>query len=439
MKFGFYSLGCKVNRLESEALAQIAETRGHTVCSQQADVFIINTCTVTSVSDHKNIRAIHKIRRENPGAVIAVCGCLAQTDPDKLREIGEVDLVCGTADRVGVIALCERYAATRRQEDTAHFRCLTRQFEALPPGVPRGRTRALIKVQDGCDNYCAYCIIPYARGHVRSMPLPQAVEQARAVADQGVREIVLTGIELSAYGRDLLPPCSPLDLIEQVCRAVPMVRVRLSSLEPRTADEQFCTRLSALPNLMPHFHLSLQSGCDRILRLMRRRYTISQFEETVKRLRAAFPDCSLTTDLIVGFPGETEADFQQTLRFLTQCSFSDVHVFPYSKRQGTAAAAIPGHLPMKEKERRADLARQTAACTRKAYLDRFTGKTLRVLFEHQDKNGLWCGHAPYHFVIKTDYEHCRKNEFLDVLIGHNDGVSVFGSVATLQNGYKTVY
>lgn len=425
MKFRFFALGCKVNLFESEALARLAEARGHQIVTRGADVCVLNSCTVTAASDHKNIRAIHKLRRENPDAVLAVCGCLAQIEPDKLYATGQVDLVCGTNDRAAVIAACEQQALTGRAPDTAPFRRPQAGFEPLPPGVPRGRTRALLKVQDGCDNYCTYCIIPYARGHVRSLPPAEAVRQAQALQQGGVQEIVLTGIEISSYGRDLART-DLTDLVWQVCRAAPHTRIRLGSLEPRTADDRFCA-LSACPNLMPHFHLSLQSGCDSVLARMRRRYTAAQFAANVDRLRRSFPRCAVTTDLIVGFPGETEQEFETTLDFLRACAFADVHVFPYSPRPGTPAAAMDGQLPPAVRQQRARRAKEVAAGTRKAYLDSFVGQRLPVLWEHRDKRGRWCGHGPYSFQVRTTAA-CRKNTYGLVEIERAEADGVCGRV-----------
>lgn len=422
MKFCFFSLGCKVNRFESEALAQLALARGHEIVSCGADVCIMNSCTVTGTSDHKNIRAIHRLRRDNPDAVLAVSGCMAQMEPDKLRATGEVDLVCGTSDRAAVLDLCERYVRNREAGDTARFRAPSRAFEPLPPGVPQGRTRALLKVQDGCDNYCTYCIIPYARGHIRSLPLGQAVEQAVQLAADGVHEVVLTGIEISSYGRDLDGGDDLVTLIAAVCRAVPAVRVRLSSLEPRTVDARFCAELSGLPNLMPHFHLSLQSGCDSVLARMKRRYTTAQFLAHVDGLRAAFPDCSITTDLITGFPGETEEEFRETLDFVRACRFADMHIFPYSPRPGTVAADMPGQVPAVHRQARAETVKRIAEKMQRAYLQGFVGRRMTVLWEHIDKEGLWCGHAPYHFIVRTSDAGCRKNGYRDAeIIGVQGG------------------
>lgn len=428
MKFCFSALGCKVNRFESEALAQLAQTRGHEIVQQGADVCIMNSCTVTSSSEHKNIRAIHKLRRENPDAVLAVCGCMAQIEPDRLYATGEVDLVCGTFDRAGVLDLCERYALGREAVDTTHFRTPVPGFEPLPPGVPQGRTRALLKVQDGCNNYCTYCIIPYARGHIRSLPVESAVRQAVQLAGQGVHEIVLTGIEISSYGRDLGADVNLHMLIEAICRAVPQTRIRLGSLEPRTADKHLCA-LSQYPNLMPHFHLSLQSGCDSVLTRMKRKYTTALFYENIQQLRAAFPNCSITTDLITGFPGETETEFGQTLDFIRQCRFADVHVFPYSPQKGTVAANMPGQLPPTVKQSRAETASHIAAQLRQEYLAGFIGQRLQVLWEHQDKEGFWCGHAPYSFIVKTKDTDCYKNQYHDAIVYAAKGDALLAHLA----------
>ena len=415
MKFAFYSLGCKVNRFEAQALRRLAEARGHEIVEQDADVCIVNTCTVTSVSDHKNIRAFHRIRRDHPRAVVAACGCFAQVSPDKVMAQPEIDLICGTGDRAAILDKCERAACGEAVAQTRP-EPPPRIFEPLPAGVPAGRTRALLKIQDGCDNFCSYCIIPYARGHVRSMSPDEVLRQARALAAEGVRELVLTGIEISSYGRDLVPAAALTPLIEAVCSAVPDLRVRLSSLEPRTADADFCARLSRLPNLMPHFHLSLQSGSDGVLRRMKRRYTAAEYAETAARVRAAFPGCSITTDLIVGFPGETEAEFAETLAFLHRLQFADVHVFPYSPRTGTVAAALPGQLPPGVKAARADAARAAARESAKRFLDGFVGRRLDVLLEHPVAEGIWSGHSPYHFQLAVETTAGEKNRMACVRV-----------------------
>lgn len=415
MKFGFYTLGCKVNLFETQALMQQARANGHEICTEDADVFIINTCSVTAISDRKNIRAFHKIRRENPHALLVACGCFAQTEPDKLEASGEIDLICGTASRGEIIALCEQAVQGNREIDLTRFRTLDRTYEVLPAGVPEGRTRALLKVEDGCDQYCTYCIIPYARGHVRSMPLSLAVAEAIRLSQAGVQEIVLTGIEISSYGHDLPDKSDLTTLIAALCEAVPDTYIRLGSLEPRTIDTEFCSRLQQYQNLRPHFHLSLQSGCDRVLARMKRRYTAEFFAERCEMLRQSFPDCSITTDLIVGFPGETDTDFAETLTFIRACDFSDMHVFPYSVRPGTPAAGMPDQIPLAIKNQRAEEAKAVAAQMSRQYREKFIGRTLEVLFEHPNGDA-WSGHSAYCFPVTAAGQEITKNKLCQVKV-----------------------
>ena len=406
MKFAFFTLGCKVNLFETQALTQLAASRGHEIVDRDADAVIINTCTVTSVSDHKNIRAFHKLRKENPHAVIAACGCFAQTDPDRVRVEEEVDLVCGTSDRARVIELCEAAVSGRPTPDT---RCReSGGYEVLPAGVPRGRTRALLKIEDGCNNFCTYCIIPYARGRVRSLPPKQAEQEVQRLQAAGVHEIVLTGIEIASYGRDLMPQSSLPELMRRLLPAFSGMRFRLGSLDPRIVDASFCQTVAGFDNLAQHFHLSLQSGCDSVLARMGRRYTTEDYYNGVQLLRQVFPDCSLTTDLIVGFPGETEEEFEQTMDFLERCGFAAVHVFPFSVRKGTRAASQPGQLAQKEKAARAQRAKDTAARLSKAYRSRFVGRLLEALPEHRTA-GRWAAHGLYGFPIYIEGTGAVKN------------------------------
>lgn len=421
MKFAFFTLGCKVNLFETQALEQLARARGHEIVAEDADAVIVNTCTVTSVSDHKNIRAFHRLRRDNPRAVIAACGCFAQMDPERVRATGEIDLVCGTADRAAVLERCEQAV---RDGITAQDRLpQPKEYEALPAGVPDGRTRALLKIEDGCNQFCTYCIIPYARGRVRSLPAQQAMDECARLAAAGVHEIVLTGIEIASYGVDLQPRVSLTDLLCMLLPAFPDMRFRLGSLDPRVVDEAFCRRLSGFGNLARHFHLSLQSGCDSVLQRMGRRYTAEAFYCCVSLLRDVWPDASITTDLIVGFPGETEEEFQETLAFLDRCAFASVHVFPYSMRKGTRAAALPGQLTQREKASRAARAKQAAQCTSEAYRRGFIGQTLDALPEHRVE-GLWAAHGLYGFPIYIEDTRPQKNEPVRVRVTdlHRDGV-----------------
>ena len=402
MKIAIYTLGCKVNQYETQAIETELTLRGHALVPFEgpADAYIINTCTVTAVSDHKSRQAIRRCRKYNPAAVVGVCGCYAQTDPQAVAALG-VDLVSGTAGRLPFLDDLERLAAARAAASSDGPEPLVtvgnimsqRSFEELPAGGLAGRTRAMLKVEDGCVNFCSYCIIPYARGPVRSLPLADAAGQARRLAEEGYRELVLTGIEISSWGQDFRDGTSLIDLIEAICAAAPGCRVRLGSLEPRTITADFCRRAAALPNLCDHFHLSMQSGCDATLKRMNRKYDSARYYESVSLLREFFDRPGITTDLIVGFPGETEEEFEATLAFLRRCAFSAMHIFPYSRREGTPGAKMPGQVLRAVKEERARRARSVAEELRRRYLEEQVGRTLSVLFE-EEKDGLWRGHAP---------------------------------------------
>ena len=427
MKIAFYTLGCKVNQYETQALEQLFAARGHAVVpfEEAADAYIINTCTVTAVSDKKSRQVIRRVRKTAPDAVVAVCGCYPQTHPADMDALG-VDLVSGTGDRLGFVELTEQ-AVQQRRPITALDDAMKRlDFEVLPAGGLDGRTRAMLKVEDGCVNFCSYCIIPYARGRIRSLPLAEGVQQAKDLQEQGYREIVLTGIEISSWGHDLKNGCSLIDLVEAVCAAAPECRIRLGSLEPRTITEEFCLRSAKLPNLCPHFHLSLQSGCDSVLTRMNRKYDTQRYYQSVELLRRHFDRPAVTTDLIVGFPGETQEEFAQTLDFIRKCAFAAMHVFPYSKRPGTPAAAMGGQLPNAVKEERAHTAAAAAAQMEQAYLAQFVGQPLPVLFE-EEQNGLWHGYTPNYISVYARGSNLH-NEVRSILAERVEGSTLLGQL-----------
>ena len=394
MRTAIYTLGCKVNQYETQAMEAELTRRGHTLVpfDGEADAYIINTCTVTAVSDKKSRQMIRQARKRAPHAIVAVCGCYAQTDPEAVEAL-EVDLVMGTNDRMGFLDRLEALSPDGGQVVDVDDALRRRAFERLPAGGLEGRTRAMLKVEDGCVNFCTYCIIPYARGPIRSLPAAESAAQAAKLADEGYKELVLTGIEISSWGRDLEGRPELMDLIEAVCAAAPDCRVRLGSLEPRTITEDFCRRGAAIPNLCPHFHLSMQSGCDSVLKRMNRKYDTARYYESVRLLREYFDRPGITTDLIVGFPGETEEEFVQTLDFVKKCAFSAMHIFPYSRRTGTPAAAMAGQCSNAVKEERAHRAGEVARGLHQTWLESWVGQTLPVLFE-EEKDGLWRGHAP---------------------------------------------
>ena len=394
MKFEFYTLGCKTNQYETQAMEQMLTELGHEIgrFDQPCDGYIVNTCSVTAVADKKNRAIIRRCRRENPDAVIGVCGCYSQHAPEDVRALG-VDVIGGSGSRrefVELMLSAMESKAPAQQLDNALSR---REFEILPAGGLEERTRAMLKVQDGCVNFCSYCIIPYTRGPVRSAPAAVAVEQAQELARRGYREIVITGIEIAGWGTDLPGKPPVTELIEAVCTAVPALRVRLGSLEPRIVTEDFCRRLSRLPNLCPQFHLSMQSGCDSVLQRMRRKYDTNRYYESVCLLKNWFPGCAVTTDMIVAFPGETEEEFAQSLAFIRKCGFADMHIFPYSRRPGTPADKMPGQHNNLTKEARSRAAIAVAEEMSRAYRESLIGTSQSVLFESKE-DGLFTGHAP---------------------------------------------
>ena len=393
MKFAFYTLGCKVNQYETQAMQRMLTERGHMLgeFDDCCDGYIINTCSVTAVSDKKSRNMIRRARASNPQAVIGVCGCYAQSAPDEVKKLG-VDVMVGTADRKEFLEHMLLAVQQRQYWQKVTDAGAPREFEILPAGGLAARTRALLKVEDGCNNFCTYCIIPYTRGRVRSMPLDEAVRQARQLEAEGYREIVINGIEISSWGWEWRDGSTLRQLILALCHAVPELRIRLGSLEPRTIDADFCRTLAGGENLCPQFHLSLQSGSDTVLKRMHRKYDTARFLESVELLQTYFPGCAVTTDLIVGFPGETEEEFAESLAFMRKCNLSQVHIFPYSRRRGTPAATMSGQLTNAEKAARAERAAQVAQELEHSYRTKMTGSTQEVLFE-QPEGEYMTGHA----------------------------------------------
>ena len=389
-------------------MEQILSDRGHEQgeFDQICDCYIINTCTVTAVSDKKSRNMIRRVRKQNPNAVIGVCGCYAQVDP-KAVEALDVDVLVGTSGREEFLRQLELAVAEKTRYTCVDNAMKRREFEVLPAGGMAARTRALIKVQDGCVNFCTYCIIPYARGALRSLPLDIAVEQARHCAEAGYRELVITGIEISSWGVDFKDGSRLEDLLAALCEAVPQCRIRLGSLEPRTVDEDFCRRLSRYPNLCPQFHLSLQSGSDTVLQRMHRKYDTARYLESVRLLKEYFPGCAVTTDLIVAFPGETEEEFEESLAFMQTCGFALVHVFPYSRREGTPAAKMPNQHNNATKESRASRAAQVAAELETTYDEAMIGQVYPVLFE-QIEHGRFTGHAPNYVKVYAEGQNLQN-------------------------------
>ncbi|MBQ7692226.1 MAG: tRNA (N(6)-L-threonylcarbamoyladenosine(37)-C(2))-methylthiotransferase MtaB [Oscillospiraceae bacterium] len=427
MKYIIATLGCKVNQYETQAMESFLAERGfaRAVLGEIADAVIVNTCAVTAESGRKSRQLIRRLRAENPGAVLAVCGCYSQIEPDAAAELG-ADVIFGAAERRklvdAVVKACQAGEGAREIDEPFKRRA----FEALPAGAAEHRTRAMLKIQDGCVNFCTYCIIPYTRGRLRSLPLADAARETARLDAEGFREIVLTGIEVASYGVDLPGRPGLADVIETVAANAPHMRIRLGSLEPTVITEDFCRRLQATGKLCRHFHLSLQSGCDRTLKAMNRKYDTATFYEKTELLRKYFPGCALTGDLITGFPGETDADDAETSAFLQKCRFAAMHVFPYSRRPGTPADEMPGQLSRAVKEARARGQQRLCDTLHREYLDSSVGEILPVLFESEE-DGFSIGHSDTYLLVKVQGTGLR-GELRDVRIESAEGDTLRGAL-----------
>lgn len=428
MKYIISTLGCKVNQYETQAIETMLAERGHHAAAdgESVDAIIVNTCAVTAESGRKSRQTVRHLAAKHPEAATVVCGCWSQLSPDDALEIG-CDVVFGTGDKHKLIDAIEAAVLERQtaQEVDDPFRRMV--FEQLPAGAVSGRTRAMLKIEDGCVNFCTYCIIPYTRGRVRSLPIAEVQRQAKELQDEGYRELVITGIEIASYGKDLEGNVTLADCIEAIAEGAPLVRMRLGSLEPTVITEDFARRIAATGKVCPHFHLSLQSGCDKTLKNMNRKYDTARFYEGVEYLRKYFPGCAFTADLITGFPGETLEDQAETLTFIAKCGFADMHIFPYSVRPGTKAEKMAGQVVKAEKSRRAQAAQQVADRMKREYLNACIGREMDVLFETEQVDGTWNGHAGNYCVVNAGG--CGlKGKLRRVRITGTDGEKLFGQV-----------
>jgi threonylcarbamoyladenosine tRNA methylthiotransferase MtaB len=381
-KAAFYTLGCKVNRYETEAMTESFENAGYEIVdySEFADVYIINTCTVTNMGDRKSRQIIRRAKEKNPEALVAVVGCYSQIAPGEVLEIPEVSLVVGTDERSRMVELVEYAMKKEEKLNMVNDIMKVREFEEMPIKSYKSRTRAFLKIQEGCDQYCTYCIIPYARGHIRSRKPDSIIAEVKELAENGFREIVLTGIHVASYGKDL-GNTSLIDIIEKVHEIDGIRRIRMSSVDPNVMTDGFIERLSRLPKICGHFHLSLQSGCDETLKRMNRKYTTGEYRRVVEKLREVFADVAITTDLIVGFPGETEEEFQKTVDFVDEIAFSGMHVFKYSQRSGTPAAKYEHQVKPQVKDARSKVITAIAKKNEEKFKKAFIGRSKPVLYE----------------------------------------------------------
>lgn len=409
MNIHFISFGCKVNLYETENMKQLFKNKGYIISDKadDCDIYIINSCTVTEAGDKKFFKELRKLRREHPDSIIAVTGCFPQAFPDKAKDLKEADIICGTKGRGQLPDIIEHFIEVRQKVINICDYTSSEVFEDMKNESYDGNTRAFIKIQDGCNMFCTYCIIPYSRGKFRSKPIDKLIEEASGLAAAGYKEIVLVGINLSFYGIEF--GLRLADAVEAVCGIEGVERVRLGSLEPEIITDDDIERLAAQKKLCPQFHLSLQSGCDRTLKAMNRRYTSSDYKALVNKLRYHFKDCAITTDVMVGFPGETEDDFNDSVDFVRSIGFAKAHIFPYSCRAGTPAAEFPDQLSDEEKKNRAAVMAEAAEASQKEFLQKQVGKTFPVLFEREKIDGFPNGYTPNYTKVKIFTKYSDKS------------------------------
>lgn len=426
-KAASFALGCKVNQYESEAIAELFAEKGYEIVGidEEADVYVINTCTVTNFGDKKSRQLIRKVRRQNENAIVAVVGCYAQTAPKELMEIAGVNLVIGTKDRAQIVEMVEQYDRANGVENHVSDIMKERVFEPLSIQKLANRTRAYLKIQDGCSQYCSYCIIPYARGPIRSREPQEVVAEVKRLAENGFKEVVLTGIHVASYGKDRRDT-SLLDILKQVHEVEGIERIRFSSIEPNVVTEEFAQTMAALPKVCDHFHLSLQSGCDKTLKEMNRKYDTEKYRQAAATLRKYLPKVALTTDIIVGFPGETEEDFRESYAFAEEIGFAKIHVFPYSPKRGTPAAARKDQLLNAVKAERSHTLIQLSDKMAAEFLADAVGTDAEVLYERAVGDGIYEGHTTNYMKVHGRSEVDLTNRICKTHITRAEGEMLFG-------------
>ena len=413
MKVAFYTLGCKVNQYETNGMIQAFKSKGYDIVNfdDKADIYIVNTCTVTNIADRKSRQILSRARKENQDAIIVACGCYAQISKEKLDLDKEIDLVIGNTEKKEIVKYVEDYIDSKSQikniDDVLH----DKTYIEFGDVVYTEKTRAMIKVQDGCDRFCTYCLIPFARGKIRSRDPKNVISEIKKISQNGIKEVVITGIHVASYGKDFKENYSLIDLLEEINKIDGIERIRLGSIEPLLMSEEFMTRLSKLNKICHHFHLSLQSGSNSTLMRMGRRYTTEEFKEIVDRIRHYYDDSILTTDIIVGFPGETDKEFDETYKFLSDIKFYKMHIFKYSKREGTKAAVMPNQIDGNIKEIRSKKLIELSNKYEREYLESYIGKELEVLFEEKDGE-YYKGHTSNYLLVKYKSNENWENKII---------------------------
>ena len=424
----FITLGCKVNQYETNAMAQKFLEKGYQIIEEETpeneeikpDICIINTCTVTNMSDRKSRQMLRRMKEKNPNTIVVAVGCYAQVAKEELAKISEIDLVLGNNEKVEIVRHVEEYINNHIDNVELEDVMYSKEFSDFGNVTYTEKTRAVIKIQDGCDRFCSYCIIPYARGRVRSRKPESIVSEITQIASNGIKEVVITGIHIASYGKDFSMSKDPelqnyklIDLLEEINSINGIQRIRLGSIEPLLITEEFVERLKKLEKICHHFHLSLQSGCDETLKRMNRRYTTEQFKEIVRLLRNAYDDVNLTTDIIVGFPGETDEEFSKTYKFLEEIKFYKMHIFKYSPRKGTKAAVMPNQISGDIKEERSRKLIELSDKNEIEYNESYIGKNVEVLFE-EEKDGIFKGHTQNYIMVYCELNKNLENQVISV-------------------------
>ncbi|NLY86395.1 MAG: tRNA (N(6)-L-threonylcarbamoyladenosine(37)-C(2))-methylthiotransferase MtaB [Tissierellia bacterium] len=415
----FYTLGCKVNQYETEAMEELFEKKGYKIVNENdiADVYVINTCTVTNLSDRKSRQFISRAKKKNKDALIAVVGCYSQVAPEEVSKIEGVDVIIGTTDRNKIVELCEKAKVNKEKINIVRNIKTQKEFESINIQDIKSKTRAYIKIQDGCNQFCSYCIIPYARGPIRSRDLDDIIKETRNLAEAGFKEIVLTGIHVASYGKDK-KNISLIEVLEEVGKIDKIERIRLSSIEPTLIDHEFMERIIKIGKVCDHFHLSLQSGSPTVLKRMNRKYTPEEYRNIVNIIRQYMPNAGITTDIIVGFPGETDEEFKETYDFVREIGFSRIHVFKYSPRRGTPAAKYENQVDGNVKNIRSEKLISLGEELMKRFNSNFIGATLSVLFEEKSKKDedLMEGYTTNYIRVKAKKDLSLIGEIVDVKI-----------------------
>ena len=428
-KAASFALGCKVNQYESEAIAELFQEKGYEIVGidEEADVYVINTCTVTNFGDKKSRQLIRKVKRQNENAIVAVVGCYAQTAPQELMKVEGVNLVIGTKDRAQIVEMVENYKTENGVENHVSDIMKERVFEPLSIQKLANRTRAYLKIQDGCSQYCSYCIIPYARGPIRSRDPQDVLAEVKRLAEYGFKEVVLTGIHVASYGKDR-HDSSLLEILRQVHEVEGIERIRFSSIEPNVVTEEFAQAIADMPKVCDHFHLSLQSGCDKTLKEMNRKYDTEKYRQAAATLRKYLPEVALTTDIIAGFPGETEEDFQASYDFAKEIGFAKIHAFPYSPKRGTPAAARKDQLLNAVKAERSHRLIELSDKMADDFIQAYVGKEVEVLYERAIGEGIYEGHTTNYIKVKGTSDKDLTNVICKTKITKAENEELFGTV-----------